>query len=202
MVKKVELKSGKLFPRVYLIKHYESFNIPQEILQYLPEETEFMKMLEMCAEDRYHIEEGISYESVRDITMILMKLVNEGETIKRSITVDDYDEFIKDVRNGVNGIGLSWSYSSGKAVEGNNEDRYHISIEAKILHPSAIDFEATYCHDQYDSYIDLNPDEEIILKKNGEIQILNINVYDRKLGKTVDYSFKDDDLIAKIKEEN
>ena len=198
MVKKVELKSGKLFSRVYLIKKYKEFKIPQEILQYLPEETEFMETLEMCAEDRYHIEEGISYESIEKITEILMQLINEGKTIERDITVDNYDEFIDDVRAGINGIGLSWSHSSGKAVEGNNEDRYYLSIEAKISHPSTIDFMATYCHDQYDSYIDLNPDEEIILNENGKIQILNINVYDRKLDETIDYSFEDDDLIAKV----
>lgn len=190
---------------------YEKFDIPEVIRQYLPEEERFIEVITSCFEERpledddpcsdedyEYYEEECRYDegAVDKITDIVMELIKGDRTIERDITVVDWDEFLENIKTKEWGVGQHWSYTSGKAVEGNEKDRYYVSMTAKITDPSAINYMGTYCHEQYDSYIGLGADEEIVLEEEGEVQLVRASVYDREAEKGSKYKF--DDLMVRV----
>lgn len=196
------------------MKEYNRFDIPQVIRQNLPDEQEFIRIMRDCYEERpfkeddpcndedyeFYEEEctDINGWAIDKITNITIEMIEKGRMIERAITVSDFNRFLSDVKTGKNGIGLSWSYSHGKVVEGSEDDRYGVVIQAKVLDPSAINFVGTYCHEQYDIEIDLNPDEEILLEDGGKIQVLSMEVYDKETEKDEEKMF--DDLVVNVRE--
>lgn len=180
------------------IPEYKQFNIPEEIRKHLPPEKKFIELMKSCAEDRpdFYENSDLDYGSVGKITRELTYILKEGKTIERAITVDNVENFIKSTKKGM-GLGESWSYRSGKIIEGIRNHRYNITIDAKIIDPLAIDFMATYCHEQVDSWINLNPDEEITMTEGKKVKITSMDIYDNKDNSFIK-TMKFNKFIAKI----
>jgi len=137
----------------------------------------FYKVMKGFAEERDYIEKGVDISAIRKISRVLIKILEKGGTIERAIVVNDYKEFIQEVKEGKNGLGQSWSWSGGKLVQP-NEGSYEVYLEGSP-EADAIDYIGTYGHYQID-YLVGNPDDEIVLREGGILDLRKGRVYNRQ----------------------
>jgi hypothetical protein len=116
--------------------------------------------------------------AISDMSKILKGVLSGESTLERTITTDYPEKVIEEVERGDNGIGVHWSYASGRAIGGDRDHGHKIVFTARVEDPAAVDFVNTYCHYQYDhpKYM-AESDEEVFLEEGGEIDLLEAKVY-------------------------
>jgi len=154
--------------------------IPKRFSKYVRPNEEFVELLKGCALNGAG--RKIDWDSFEVVTAQLEDIIDQGYHIRREITSNDVESLVRDIHAGKNGIGLSWSYDKGHAEDINLNFRYSVEFFARVLSADSIDFEDTYCHDQFDAGCG-HRDFEIVMREGHDVLLEKIVVSDKVTNK-------------------
>ena len=170
-------------------KRFDGMEIPARFARFIDSKEGFFKTLKECADEAHPEEEEEGFyerdhtdeESFDRMTETLEGVLDDGEELRRKIRVGDVDTLVKEIREGKNGLGISWSYTVGHVCASSRETRYTVQFVARVLTPESIDYETTYCKDQRDVGCG-NPDFEVTLNVGGKVFLKKLEVKDNVSG--------------------